>query len=124
MAKYSEMRYHVNVECGRNIHHRTITNIKYPIRAVAPRGEILKNEMDMSRNTTLRIFDAEMRRVTVGRAFPKLVKPDRAEAVIHEIRSGAMRKAVPNNSMMDRAQATGENPMVRSDDGRSSARLG
>jgi hypothetical protein len=124
MAKYSEMRYWVTVKFGRNIHHRTMTNIKYSIRAVAPRGEILKSEMDMSRNALLSILDAEMRRFMVRRGLPKLVKPDRSEAVIHGIRSGAMRKGVPNNSTIARNQATGENPMVRLDDGRSSARLG
>jgi len=124
MAKYSEMRYWLTIKFGRNIHHRTITNIKYPIRAVAPRGKILKSEMDMSRNALLSIVDAEMRRFMVRRGLPKLVKPDRNEAMIHGIRSGAMRKGVPNNSTIARNQATGENPIVCLDDGCSSARLG
>lgn len=78
----------------------------------------------MSRKALPSIFDAEMRRVIVGRGLPKLVKPDRSEAVIHGIRSGAMRTGVPNNSTIDINQATGENPIVRLDDGRSTARLG
>jgi hypothetical protein len=80
MAKYSGMRYCVNVKFERNIHHGTKTNIKYSISTVAPRGEILKNEINMSRKALLKLFNAEMR--------------------------SARRKRVPNNSMIDRNQAT------------------